>query len=316
MPSKDSLQSSAPRGRHFERERQPKASFCAVLGWVQKKNDLTLQRFLSAGLELRRQTHEHAGYAPGTMQRDRDQDRLEADFEAACGVPPRSAQREILPLIHKHTMGGTRVLVAELPTGTGKTNLGLTASYWTRRRTLYVCHTLTLQTQLAHDVAKREWIQTPVVLFGRNHYICQRRLAVVDLEKIVTSGPNRFYVLKVLRALSAECRHASTDRRDPVWFSSIRERARDELRNVLDDATFYKVWEKVSAKGCDCHNKKMDTVCAYRHLSLDARTAQFVILNSSILMTLAALGKLVEVFDTEKVFGLFYAYFMTTESFV
>ena len=227
------------------------------------------------------------------MQRAREQDSLETDFEEACGKPPRTVQRELLPLLHKHTMGGTRILVAELPTGTGKTYFGLTASYWTREtgRTLYVCHTLTLQTQLAHDVSKLDWIKSPVVLFGRDHYICQRRLAIVDLEKIVTSEPNRCYVLDALRKLSLEFSKPSTEYNP--WFSSTRERARDMLREVLDEVTFSNVWATVSAKGCKCHNHGTGR-CTHRHLSIEARTAQFVILNSSILMTLAARDKLDE----------------------
>ena len=106
-----------------------------------------------------------------------DADTFDLNFQQIFGSVPRQIQTHVARWMHSKPKKST--LIAEVPTGGGKTRIGvykiIQALQNGFKRGIYTCATKSLQMQIANEATR--WKIGPVVcLYGKANYWCDKRL--------------------------------------------------------------------------------------------------------------------------------------------
>lgn len=267
--------------------------------------------------------------------RPHDYDALADDFaQRFANTNARDGQIRTMSWLRSHDHSS--FVIVEAPTGFGKSIFGL----WHVERLLeggvcaraiYVCHTVSLQTQLAKDCAR--WsVQGVDVLFGRDQYACPRRTRdeldrrdrnrrsrqEEEIAEFAAAPPPRDPIDAFLEDVALR---SPRDAPDHFYEVPMRSLFMEHCRaHEVPDAEAADVWERVSCSSsalspCDCKERESEplrdsgykdvnavvfatTDCHHTFARLKCLLeSRIVILNYSLLFTYIARGVSPSVLD-------------------
>ena len=156
-------------------------------------------------------------------------------WQETFGKPPRDVQTDAYEW---WLAKDEKVALVELPTGGGKSLLGSWMLHQAPGRGIYVCPTKKLQMQLATEASTWPGWDGPIVcLFGRNNYLCEKKVAKFMRESDDTRAKN---ILTAVRASFAS--------NVPPYEHFCEECLQQD---VSPDET-EELWQHVSAQKCSC----------------------------------------------------------------
>lgn len=268
--------------------------------------------------------------------RPRDYDDLAADF-ARRFLNTNARDGQVRTMSWLGSYDHSSFAIVEAPTGFGKSIFGLwhverLLEAGVCSRAIYVCHTVSLQTQLAKDCAR--WnVQGVDVLFGRDQYACPRRtrdeLDRRDRERrsrqgetadaeVAAAAPPRDPIDAFLEDIALR---SPRDAPEHFYEVPMRSLFMEHCRtHNVPDAEAADVWEHVSCSSsalspCDCKERESeplrDSGCKDINAVVFATTdchhtfarlkclleSRIVILNYSLLFTYIARGVSPSVID-------------------
>lgn len=240
------------------------------------------------------------------------------EFERLFGTPPRPQQitflRTAVDAVTAHES-----MIAELPTGTGKTMCSFYACHVALRSELYKrcilsCgETKVLQRQYMDMGAKLQGtIGSVFVLYGSDNYCCERAVSSASLDALeeLTEQQERG-----VRIFFGSLLQLVRDHPDPSalhWSRSMKDewtaKGSEEMRLAPDVVD--RVWERMcyNKDVCDCrnraflqapHNMLGVCFCPYARSRLLKKSVDIVIVNTSYLMRLSAYSGLTRSFVKE-----------------
>ena len=234
-------------------------------------------------------------------------------FATVLDVPRvREGQRVFADRVDAALTSGTPLL-AELPTGTGKTNCAWYAHCVGRKQSVVVAGlTNVLQTQYVEHAARLPGLGKVFAVFGRESYPCYARmLSCVDVQSDRSPLPDLPHDLSTRRAAvghlleeQAWC-ETQPGMDDPRWRTAAQTRWRDAaLALGLSKEESKAVWHKIKATDeCECATAAWEGArsveealdgcrCPRARASLLKRSADLVVCNMPYVCTLAAVGGL------------------------
>jgi len=245
-------------------------------------------------------------------------------FQELFGLEPRSQQLEFAERIFDTLLAAERQqkppsLLAELPTGAGKTYCAFYAAYVARRfgyrqSVLVAGHQKTLQTQYA-TIAQTlsPDFGTAFVVFGIGNYACLHR---VELELLRDApfadlGPHAASTARFFGELLAEAEGFHGTEHASWRFSQERRWSEAAKGAGMSEAQAGAVWARVSAAQgkCACRQRALESGVSAAELTehvccpavrsrLLGKRADVLIVNMSYVCTMAANGILQNIFDS------------------
>ena len=230
-------------------------------------------------------------------------------FEEALGRPPRAVQEAVFPSL-AHWFEGKEPLVLELPTGSGKSNIGMFAIIQAMRADVaksaaYVCTTKDLQRQVYAECKEMEEMKPVFMLMGKNNYVCSTALwkylkYLRNSKKGCITNDGDDYTEAVYNYFSTllDSGHVH-ERDDPYWETSEMDTwirfATTEIGMKECDAEC--VWKHVGGNNCNCVREAMedglnyfeaiDDVCCPTHRAkMLAKESKLLVANAAYVCTM------------------------------
>ena len=236
-------------------------------------------------------------------------------FEFVFGVPMRDCQAEFFPALMQALWTRT-ALVAQAPTGFGKTNMYLFACYLSSFLPSYdggsvvvTGDTKALQKQYIRIAQRfRAHLGSSLALYGRGNYPCGLRLQAATNgavrmfhQQIPDDEALRHRVVEYFQQLWSIFSHR-TGIDAEVWHQSIMEQWMEHASDVLhmDSLVASQCWDCVKASKCKCYSKALrkyrklplalsHTRCPYARVKmLQKLHAKITFVNTSFAQSMAA----------------------------
>lgn len=225
-----------------------------------------------------------------------DADTFDLNFQQIFGSVPRQIQTHVARWMHSKPKKST--LIAEVPTGGGKTRIGvykiIQALQNGFKRGIYTCATKSLQMQIANEATR--WKIGPVVcLYGKANYWCDKRL-----RKYLDNTQDDKIKGMLNGIMNMDIRMCPPKQ----LFENECKRCK-----IFDGKVVSDIWESITSdsKACNCYddmwenlketNEKeiksrmlMDLRCHHGLQRLKADDASLLIINMSLFLTYARHG--------------------------
>lgn len=223
-----------------------------------------------------------------------DAQKFESNFQRIFKSQPRNIQTVVARWMHEKPSKG--VLVAEVPTGGGKTRIGvykiMQALQDGFKRGIYACATKSLQFQIAND-AKKWNVGSVVCLYGKANYWCDDRLQRY-LES--TQDPQTVAVLNAIKdvdigLLPPKDLFENACKRCKLW-NGAKIRDIWESINAEKCECYSKMWKRLKDQNVECIKETMlrDLKCHHGLQRLRAEKASVFVINMSLFLTYARCG--------------------------
>ena len=225
-----------------------------------------------------------------------DAQKFESDFQKIFKSQPRGIQTVVARWMHEQPSKG--VLVAEVPTGGGKTRIGvykiMQALQDGFKRGIYACATKSLQFQIAND-AKKWKVGSVVCLYGKANYWCDKRL-----EKYLDNTQDNKIKAMLNGIMDMD-----------IGMFPPKQLFENECKRckIFDGRVVSDIWESITcdSKACNCYDDMWESLketnekdiksrmlkelrCHHGLQRLRADDASLLIINMSLFLTYARHG--------------------------